>query len=347
MKAKYMITVEMVGKGHPDKVADQISDAVIYHCLKSDPSSRCAVETLLKDDTVVLAGELTTSAKLDGDDLSKIVDDVFKEVKYLYKPKIINLLNKQSADIAQGVDTGGAGDQGMMFGYATSETSNMMPYAYNIAKELMVNVDALNDHKEVLGDGKCQITLDDNNKICQLVVSKQNSNEKVLKELVNNMLKKAVVDFGKGSTTFEEQMTKDCKVYINPTGKFEIGGPFGDCGLTGRKIIVDTYGGIAHHGGGAFSGKDLTKVDRSGAYYARELAKKVINEGLAKEVEIRLAFIIGVAEVADITCTYCDNGEYDKINEFLRKKKFTVKDMISTFSVEDVNPKRCIYGHFK
>ena len=246
-----------------------------------------------------------------------------------------------------GVDKGGAGDQGMMFGYATNETSNYMPYAYNIARELMIAVDNLNSYDFVLGDCKGQITLDDNNMICQLVVSKQNTNEVEFKKLVDNLLETTIVDFGKGRTTFKAQMTPDCKVYVNPTGKFEIGGPFVDTGLTGRKIIVDSYGGIGRHGGGAFSGKDLSKVDRSGAYFARELAKDVVKAGLANTVEIRLAFIIGVAEVADITCTYCDNGNYDKINEFLRKEKFTVKDMIERLPKIESFEETSRYGHFK
>lgn len=342
-----MITVEMVGKGHPDKVADQISDAVLDYCYKQDPKSRVACETLLKDDRVIVAGELTTNADINEAVVATLVKKVFRTVKYTYNPKLEVYLSKQSNDIALGVDKGGAGDQGMMFGYATNETSNYMPYAYNISRELMIAVDNLNTYDFVLGDGKCQITLDDNDKICQLVVSKQNTNEVEFKKLVMNLLESTEVDFGKGKTTFKAQMTPDCKVYVNPTGKFEIGGPFGDTGLTGRKIIVDSYGGIGHHGGGAFSGKDLSKVDRSGAYYARELAKKVIKEGLANTVEIRLAFIIGVPEVADATCTYCDNGNYDKINEFLRSDKFTVKDMIARLPKIDSFEETARYGHFK
>lgn len=343
-------TVEMVGKGHPDKVADQISDAILDYVISTDAKSRVAIETLLKNDEVIIAGELTTNAFVNDKVIKDIVSKVFKEVKYTYKPKIKTIISKQSSDIALGVDTDGAGDQGMVFGYATKETSNRMPLVYNMTRELMKLVDDCNSDPRVLGDGKCQITVDDDNKIVQLVISKQNTftNEKDFRKFIDVLFDKTV-DVGKGKTTFRKMFSKNVKIYINPTGKFEIGGPFGDTGLTGRKIIVDTYGGLAHHGGGAFSGKDLTKVDRSGAYFARQLAKEVVDLGLAKEVEIRMSFVIGVNEIADITTTYCDNGKYKKIDKFLkeRTKGITVKEMINHIDPINSFEELARYGHFK
>src|SRR5574344_36232 len=345
-------TVEMVGKGHPDKVADQISDSVLDWCLKRDPAAHVAIETMLKNNKVYIAGELTARVTPKKKDYKNIIETVFNDVKYEYKPKIILEVSSQSPDIAQGVNHDnpkeqGAGDQGVIFGYATNETVNYMPLAYNMARVLMQSVDELNRYACIKGDGKCQVTINDDNKIVQIVVSKQTTDDDFLYTEVHKILDKKLVSFGKEDVTFKSCMANDCKVYINPTGKFEIGGPFGDTGLTGRKIIVDTYGGIAHHGGGAFSGKDLSKVDRSGAYYARALAIKTVEAGIANKVELRMSFVIGKSEIADITCTYCDTGDYKKVQDFLEAetKDLTVAKMVSSMSVPSFY-NTAKYGHF-
>jgi len=296
---KKLFTSEAVSIGHPDHLCDKISDSILDACLKQDKYARVACETLAKDNNIVLAGEISTTAKID---VEEIVKTTVKEIGYTYEPNVINLLSKQSPDIAQGVDIGGAGDQGIMFGYANSETPEFMPLAITMAHDLVRIATALRktgDFKWAGPDMKSQVTLDytdkDNTKIDTMLMSIQHSdnyNEQEFKSYIKNEIMDKVAE--------KYNLNKDFKVLINPTGKFVIGGPEGDAGLTGRKIIVDTYGGYAPHGGGAFSGKDPTKVDRSAAYVARYLAKNIVASGIAKECLIQLSYAIGVKEPISI-----------------------------------------------
>jgi S-adenosylmethionine synthetase len=302
-------TSESVTEGHPDKLADQISDAILDAILEQDATGRVAVETLLTSGRAFIAGEVTTCADVDYESVArKVVTDVgYDQVSCGFDGSICEMdihINRQSRDIACGVDTGGAGDQGMMFGYACDETEQLMPFpimlAHEITKQLAI-VRRANPGLGLLPDGKSQATIayDDGkvHHIDTLVVSTQHEagmsqsdvQEVVQKYVLDGILKQ-----------HESYVTKDMRLFVNPTGSFEIGGPEGDTGLTGRKIIVDTYGGMARHGGGCFSGKDPTKVDRSASYMARHLAKNVVASGLAKRCEIQLAYAIGVAQPVSV-----------------------------------------------
>ena len=321
---KRLFTSESVTEGHPDKICDQISDAVLDALYEQDPYSRVACETLTNTGFVVVMGEVTTKANVD---IPKIVRDTVVEIGYDSSEKgfdgntcaVMVALDKQSTDIAMGVDkaleakTGkdddaaieaiGAGDQGMMFGYATNETEEYMPYSANLAQKLAKQLTKVRKDGTLpylRPDGKTQVTVeyDKENKPVRLdaiVVSSQHSPE-VSQEKIHDDIKKYVID----AIVDPSMIDDDTKIYINPTGRFVIGGPAGDSGLTGRKIIVDTYGGVARHGGGAFSGKDCTKVDRSAAYAARYVAKNVVAAGLADRIEIQLSYAIGVARPTSI-----------------------------------------------
>lgn len=298
-KMKKLFTSEAVSIGHPDHLCDKVSDSILDACLKQDKYARVACETLAKDNNIVLAGEISTIAQIN---VEEIVKTVVKEIGYTYEPKVINLLSKQSPDIAQGVDIGGAGDQGIMFGYANSETPQYMPLAITMAHDLVRMATTLRRTEEFKWAGpdmKSQVTLDytekDNTRIDTILMSIQHSkeyNEQEFKAYIKNEIMNKVAE--------KYNLNTDFRVLINPTGKFVIGGPEGDAGLTGRKIIVDTYGGYAPHGGGAFSGKDPTKVDRSAAYVARYLAKNIVASGVAKECLIQLSYAIGVKEPISI-----------------------------------------------
>src|SRR5665213_221068 len=316
----YLFTSESVSEGHPDKVADQISDALIDNFLAFDPQSKVACETLVTTGQVVLAGEVKSKAYLD---VQEIARNVIRKIgytksEYMFEANscgILSAIHEQSADINQGVDRKnkeeqGAGDQGMMFGYATNETENFMPLSLDIAHSILIELAALRrENKEIKylrPDAKSQVTLeyDDDNKplrIDAIVVSTQHDDfdkddKKMLKKISDDVKKILIPRMKKKYPKYAHFFDDKIKYHINPTGKFVIGGPHGDTGLTGRKIIVDTYGGKGAHGGGAFSGKDSSKVDRSAAYAARHIAKNLVAAGVADEVLVQVAYAIGVAE---------------------------------------------------
>ena len=310
-------TCESVCEGHPDKICDQISDAVLDFCLSKDSESRVAIECLIKDNHLIIAGEVTTTSS---PDYAVIAQETLKKIGYSDKEiadfKIQILVGTQSPSIACGVNIGGAGDQGMMYGYATNETAEMIPLPLLLSHQLCQKLSALrkdNPKSQLKPDGKAQVTIRyENNQPVALetvVVSIQHSsdiNQAEIEEYVFNEVIKPVcghwLRFGPIiNPHLGLNNSTQTKIYINPTGQFEIGGSYGDCGVTGRKIAVDTYGGIGRIGGGAFSGKDPSKVDRSAAYMARFLAKKLINLGYAEEVEVRLAYVIGVAGPVDVS----------------------------------------------
>lgn len=280
-------TTESVTSGHPDKVCDQISDAILDACLEQDPRSRVAVETFGSHGTLMIGGEVTTNAKVD---MAKIAANVYKSIGYKEKLKILNTVAKQSNDIAQGVDTGGAGDQGIMYGYATNETKEMLPLGVVLSHALARRLEKLRRDETlpwIKPDGKTQVTIE-KGKVLTALTSTQHaknvSQEEIRKELIKHLFTPVL-----GSV-------KDIEILVNPTGKFEVGGFAADAGLTGRKIMVDTYGGLMPHGGGAFSGKDATKVDRSAAYMCRFVAKNLVANGYAKKALVSVAYAIGRVE---------------------------------------------------
>ncbi len=321
----YLFTSESVSEGHPDKVADQISDALIDNFLAFDPNSKVACETLVTTGQVILAGEVKSSAYLDVQEIARgVIRKIGYTVSdYMFEANscgILSAIHEQSADINQGVDRKkkeeqGAGDQGMMFGYATNETDNYMPLALDLAHYILIELAAIRREKKQIKylrpDAKSQVTLeyDDNNKpvrIDAIVVSTQHDEhvtgteqqmqEKIKKDIINIVIPRVKAKYPKYSHLFNNKI----KYHVNPTGKFVIGGPHGDTGLTGRKIIVDTYGGKGAHGGGAFSGKDPSKVDRSAAYATRHIAKNLVAAGLCDEVLVQVSYAIGVAQPTSI-----------------------------------------------
>ena len=304
---KYLFTSESVSMGHPDKLADQISDSILDAMLAQDPTSRVACETMVTTGLAVIAGEITSKADVD---VEKIVRDVIREVGYTSDEigigadtcEVLVKLDQQSPDIAQGVDRDGAGDQGLMFGFACDETEELMPLPIALSHKILARLNKARFDGEVSWlrpDSKSQVTVEYDGftpiRIDTVVVSTQHSPD-VTNEEIQKFIKEEIVapllpaELNKGDVTY----------HINPTGNFVIGGPHGDCGLTGRKIIVDTYGGVGRHGGGAFSGKDSTKVDRSAAYMARHVAKNIVAAGLAKRCEVQLAYAIGVADPVSV-----------------------------------------------
>ena len=342
---KRLFTSESVTEGHPDKICDQISDAVLDALFEQDPYSRVACETLTNTGFVMVMGEITTKANID---IPQIVRDTVNEIGYDSSDKgfdghtcaVMVALDKQSPDIAMGVDKAfeakngededaaieaiGAGDQGMMFGYATNETEEYMPYSAALAQKLarqLTKVRKDGTLSYLRPDGKTQVTVeyDENSKPVRLdaiVVSSQHAPE-VTQEQIHTDIKKHVID----AIVDPAMIDADTKIYINPTGRFVIGGPNGDSGLTGRKIIVDTYGGVARHGGGAFSGKDCTKVDRSAAYAARYVAKNIVAAGLAERCEIQLSYAIGVARPTSVMIETFGTGKLseDKLVDIIRE----------------------------
>ena len=298
----FLFTSESVTEGHPDKIADQISDAVLDAILEQDPTGRVACETLVTTGLAVIAGEITTTAKIN---YKQIVRDTIHEIGYndasygydANNCSVIDAVGTQSPDIAQGVDTGGAGDQGLMFGFACNETPELMPLPIQLAHNLTKKLSDVRRSGEVdylRPDGKSQVTVEYRDgrpfRIDAVVISTQTGPVDI--ETIRKDIKEKVIT----PTLPADLVDENTKYHINPTGKFEIGGPMGDAGVTGRKIIVDTYGGYAPHGGGAFSGKDPTKVDRSAAYMARYIAKNIVAAGLAEKCTVQLAYAIGVAE---------------------------------------------------
>ncbi len=360
-------TSESVTQGHPDKVADIISDAILDAYMAQDKNSHVACETCVTTDFCMVFGEITSTAKLSDEDIEKIIRDTIIEIGYDnpdlkfdgHKCEVVNRLHSQSPDINQGVDRGedetGAGDQGMMFGYATNETDSLMPFPIDLARKLTNKLTELRESGEIpylRPDGKAQVSVnyDEDGNVISLdavVLSTQHDesmseNQEGLKEDIREKLFKAVIP--------QELMTEDTKEHINPTGKFEIGGPHGDAGLTGRKIIVDTYGGYARHGGGAFSGKDCTKVDRSACYMARYIAKNIVASGLAEKCEIQLSYAIGVAEPTSIMVDTFGTGveTTKKMEEIVRENfRLTPDGIIETLGLRDTQYKQTAkYGHF-
>jgi S-adenosylmethionine synthetase len=347
-----------VTEGHPDKIADQISDAILDACLAEDPFSRVACETLTCTGLVVIAGEITTKAYVD---FQSIVRGTVGSIGYnnaLYgfdsnTCAVISTINKQSGDIAMGVDTGGAGDQGMMFGYATNETPELMPTPISLAHKL---TQRLSDVRKtglmsyLRPDGKSQVTVEYNAenqpvRVDAVVISTQHaetvSNEELRADILKHVIQ-AVIP--------AKLLDENTKYHINPTGRFVIGGPMGDTGLTGRKIIVDTYGGMGRHGGGAFSGKDPTKVDRSAAYMARYVAKNIVAAGLADRCEVQLAYAIGVAEPVSVLVDTFGTGKVseDQLERLVRANfSLTPKGIIDSLNLRrPIYKATAAYGHF-
>ena len=355
---RYLFTSESVTEGHPDKIADQISDAILDACLKEDAYSRVACETLTATGLVVIAGEITTKAYVD---FQSLVRGVVASIGYdnaLYgfdsnTCAVISSINKQSGDIAMGVDTGGAGDQGMMFGYATNENGDYMPTPIHMAHKLTQRLTEVRKNGTLpylRPDGKSQVTVeyDENHqpvRIDAVVISSQHSETVSNEELRADILKHVIQAALPG-----DMLDEDTKYHINPTGRFVIGGPMGDTGLTGRKIIVDTYGGMGRHGGGAFSGKDPTKVDRSACYMARYIAKNIVAAGLADRCEVQLAYAIGVAEPVSVLIETFGTAKVDEqtISDLVRANfKLTPKGIIESLNLRrPIYRKTAAYGHF-
>jgi S-adenosylmethionine synthetase len=355
---RFLFTSESVTEGHPDKIADQISDAILDACLEQDPYSRVAAETLTATGLVVIAGEITTKAYVD---FQTLVRGVVASIGYdnaLYgfdsnTCAVISTINRQSGDIAQGVDTGGAGDQGMMFGYATNETPELMPAAISLAHKLtrrLAEVRKSGKLSYLRPDGKSQVTVEYDEagkpvRIDAVVISTQHA-EQISNDELRADIQKHVIQ----AVLPEKWLDENTKYHINPTGRFVIGGPMGDTGLTGRKIIVDTYGGAGRHGGGAFSGKDPTKVDRSAAYVARYIAKNIVAAGLADKVEVQLAYAIGVAEPVSVLVDTFGTGKVSsqKLTDLVRKNfQLTPKGIIEGLNLRrPIYRKTAAYGHF-
>ena len=354
---KYLFTSESVTEGHPDKVCDLISDTILDECLKQDPNSRVAVETFASKDLITIAGQITTNAKIDAE---KIARDVLKDIGYDnantdidYRTcRVETNITKQSSDIALGVDIGGAGDQGIMYGYACDETKEYMPFAISMAHKLAKRLTEVRKENIVKGlrpDGKTQVTAeyegDKPKRIETILISTQH-----VPDIDLDVMKKEIIDEVIKKVIDEKYIDENTKIYINPTGRFVIGGPLGDTGLTGRKIIVDTYGGYSRHGGGAFSGKDASKVDRSATYMLRHIAKNVVANKYARKCEIQISYAIGKEEPLSI---YVDTFGTATIpeDEIIKKIKETF-NLTPNGIIKYLNLRQPIYrattnyGHF-
>ena len=362
----YIFTSESVSEGHPDKVCDQISDAILDSYLAQDPNSRVACETLIKNNTVIVAGEITSNGT---PNIEEVIRNTVNEIGYNHDDlgfngnncEIQNLISKQSPDIAQGVNEGegedldqGAGDQGLMFGYACSEPPVLMPAPINLSHELVLKQSEVRKNGE-LGwlrpDAKSQVSVvykDDRKTVdyvSAIVLSTQHD-EDISQDEIKAKVREKIIN----PIIPTEWIKEDTKIYINPTGKFVIGGPVGDCGLTGRKIIVDTYGGMARHGGGAFSGKDPSKVDRSAAYACRYVAKNIVAAGLAERCEVQVSYAIGIAEPTSITVDTLGTGNLseNEISQIVRDNfDLRPKNLINLLDLKrPIYKNTASYGHF-
>ena len=362
----YIFTSESVSEGHPDKVCDQISDAILDSYLAQDPNSRVACETLIKNNTVIVAGEITSNGM---PNIEEVIRNTVNEIGYNHDDlgfngnncEIQNLISKQSPDIAQGVNEGegedldqGAGDQGLMFGYACSETPVLMPAPINLSHELVLKQSEVRKNGELSWlrpDAKSQVSVvykDDRKTVdyvSAIVLSTQHD-EDISQDEIKAKVREKIIN----PIIPTEWIKEDTKIYINPTGKFVIGGPVGDCGLTGRKIIVDTYGGMARHGGGAFSGKDPSKVDRSAAYACRYVAKNIVAAGLAERCEVQVSYAIGIAEPTSITVDTLGTGNLseNEISQIVRDNfDLRPKNLIKLLDLKrPIYKNTASYGHF-
>jgi S-adenosylmethionine synthetase len=356
-KRNFLFTSESVTEGHPDKIADQISDAVLDEVMSQDPKGRVACETLVTTGLVVVAGEISTTAHVNYDE---IVRETVRQVGYDNAEygfdadtcAVVCTVKRQSPDIAMGVDTGGAGDQGLMFGYACNETEELMPMPIQLAHRLTQRLSEVRKHKKVeflRPDGKSQVTVEYRDgkpfRVDCVVISTQHSGT-----VSNEDLRAAIMEHVIKPIVPSKMLDTQTKFHINPTGRFVIGGPMGDAGLTGRKIIVDSYGGYSRHGGGAFSGKDPSKVDRSACYMARYIAKNVVAAGLASRAEVQLAYAIGVAEPVSVMVDTFGTGTIseDRITQLVRENfQLTPKGIIETLDLrKPVYKPTAAYGHF-
>ena len=358
VKKDYFFTSESVTEGHPDKIADQISDSILDAIIGQDPVARVACETLVTTGLAFVSGEISTSCYVH---IPDIVRETIKNIGYTrakygfdYETcSVITSIDQQSSDIAMGVDTGGAGDQGLMFGFACNETSELMPMPIMLAHKLAMRLSEVRK-QDILGylrpDGKTQVTIEYKkgkpHRIDTIVISSQHSPDITMNEMKEDIIEKVIKPTVPAELLDEEHI----KYFINPTGRFVVGGPMGDTGLTGRKIIVDSYGGVGRHGGGSFSGKDPTKVDRSGAYMARYIAKNLVAAGLAERLELQLSYGIGVPEPISIFADTYGTGKIDheKIEKIIRKNfDLTPKGMIDTLNLRrPIFKKTAAYGHF-
>jgi S-adenosylmethionine synthetase len=353
----FLFTSESVTEGHPDKIADQISDAVLDEVMRHDPNGRVACETLITTGVAVVAGEITTSAHVDYDELVRntIRGVGYDRAKYGYDADtcaVMCTVKRQSPDIAMGVDTGGAGDQGLMFGFACDETDELMPMPIQLAHRLTQRLAEIRKSKKVdflRPDGKSQVTIEYRNgrpaRVDCVVISTQHSDS-----VSNSDLRDAITEYVIKPIIPASMLDSKTKYHINPTGRFVIGGPMGDAGLTGRKIIVDTYGGYSRHGGGAFSGKDPSKVDRSACYMARYIAKNIVAAGLASKTEVQLAYAIGVAEPVSVMADTFGTATVpeEKITSLIREIfSLTPKSIIETLDLRrPIYKPTAAYGHF-
>lgn len=340
-----LFTSEQVSAGHPDKICDQISDAILTECLKQDPYTRAGIECLIKNNNLFIAGEMTTSAKVDITSIAK--NTALPLMEHGETIKVYNYLSTQSPDIAMGVNIGGAGDQGMMFGYACRDTEQMMPLPWAMATDALKSLDELrisNPNLGFLPDAKSQVTYDrDNNTITTFLISTQHETDmdmEKIKRWSHHIMYEVCDKYG---------LKPPQRKLVNPTGRFVIGGPYADAGLTGRKIIADTYGGYCAHGGGAFSGKDPTKVDRSGAYMARKIAKDILRDAPARihECVVQLAYAIGVAEPVSIYISLDGKSHPELAEKVMKTYDLTPKGIIDKFDLKHFDYNRVsAYGHF-
>ncbi len=356
-QGRYLFTSESVTEGHPDKICDQISDAILDEVLRQDPAGRVACETMVTTGLILVGGEITTTGWVD---FVKVARQTVREIGYTRAKYgfdadtcgVISAVDSQSPDIAMGVDTGGAGDQGLMFGYATTETKELMPLPIQMAHQLVRRLsEARRDRtlEYLRPDGKSQVTVEYDNgrpvRVDAVVISSQHS-----PDVGTDQLREEIIDEVIKPTIPEHLLDKNTKYFVNPTGRFVVGGPQGDTGLTGRKIIVDTYGGAAPHGGGAFSGKDPTKVDRSACYMARYIAKNVVAAGLAERCLVQLAYAIGVAEPVSVyvDCSGTAVIDEDRLSEIVRANfQLTPKGIIDSLNLrQPIYRQTAAFGHF-